>query len=62
MFSRKSRSKYLTDKIDFNKHDIGIFINDAGNMGDSSKLQGDLNFAFDKRKSKVNLHKTTSSP
>ena len=53
MFSRKSRSKYLTDTIDFNKHDIDIFINDAG---DSSKLQSDLNFAFDQRESEVNLH------
>ena len=30
--------------------------------GDSSKLQGDLNFAFDQQESEVNLHKTTSSP
>jgi len=44
MFSRKPRSKYLTDTIDFNQHDIDILINDTG---DSSKLQGDLNFAFD---------------
>ena len=29
---------------------------------DSSKLQGDLNFAFDQRESEVNLHKATSSP
>jgi hypothetical protein len=28
--------------------------------GDSSKLQGDLNFAFDQLESKVNLHKTSS--
>jgi hypothetical protein len=28
---------------------------------DSSKLQGDLNFAFDQRESEVNLHKATSS-
>jgi hypothetical protein len=28
--------------------------------GDSSKLQGDLNFAFDQRESEVNLHKATS--
>jgi hypothetical protein len=26
-FSRKSLSKYLMDTIDFNKHDIDIFIN-----------------------------------
>ena len=69
-FPRKSLSKYLlTDTIDFNKHmhDSDIFINDKwrkyadGDIG-SSKLQGDLNFAFDQRKSKVNLHKATSSP
>jgi hypothetical protein len=29
---------------------------------DYSKLQGDLNFAFDQRESEVNLHKVTSSP
>jgi hypothetical protein len=28
--------------------------------GDSSKLQGDLNFAFDLQESEVNLHKATS--
>jgi hypothetical protein len=31
-------------------------------LGDSSKLQGDLNFTFDQRESGVNLHKATSSP
>jgi hypothetical protein len=42
---------------------IGFFINDTGTTkGDSSKLQGDLNFAFDQQESEVNLHKTTSSP
>ena len=30
-------------------------------QGDSSELQGDLNFKFDQRESKVNLHKSTSS-
>jgi hypothetical protein len=30
--------------------------------GDSSKLQGNLNFTFDQRESEVNLHKATSSP
>jgi len=30
MFSRTSLSKYSTDTVDFNKHDIDIFINDAG--------------------------------
>ena len=29
--------------------------------GNYSKLQGDLTFAFDKRESKVNLHKVTYS-
>jgi hypothetical protein len=28
---------------------------------DSSKLQGDLNFAFDQRESEVNLHKVVGS-
>jgi hypothetical protein len=28
-YSRKSLSKYLLNTIDFNKHDINIFINDA---------------------------------
>ena len=30
--------------------------------GDSSKLQGYLNFAFDQREIEVNLHKATTSP
>ena len=43
--SRKSLLKNLKDMINFNKHDIDIFINDmwrryAGDIGD-------LNFAFD---------------
>ena len=67
-FPRKLLSKYLiTDTIDFNKHmhDNDIFINDKWRKyarGDSSKLQGDLNFAFDQRESEINLHKATSSP
>jgi hypothetical protein len=28
-YLRKSLSKYLMDTIDFNKHDINIFINDT---------------------------------
>jgi hypothetical protein len=37
-FSRKSLSKYLTNTIAFNKHDVDIFINGvwqkyAGNIG-----------------------------
>jgi hypothetical protein len=46
-------------------HDIDIFINDKWRKytsGDSSKLQGDFNFAFDQRENEVNLHKATSSP
>jgi hypothetical protein len=42
--------------IEFNKHDVDIFINGmwqkyAGSIayGDSSKLQGYLNFSFDQR-------------
>ena len=67
-FSRKSLSKYLMNTINFNKHDVDIFINGtwqkyAGNIGcNSSKLQGYFNFAFDQREIEVNLHKATSSP
>jgi hypothetical protein len=37
-FSRKSLSKYLMNTIDFNKHDVNIFINGTwqkytGNIG-----------------------------
>jgi hypothetical protein len=32
----------------------------AATWGDSSKLQSDLNFAFDQRESEVNLHKATT--
>jgi hypothetical protein len=45
--------KKITDTIDFNKQDINIFINDkwrkymGGDIENSSKLQGDLNFTFD---------------
>ena len=37
------------DTLDFNKHVINIFINDKWQKyaGDSSKLQGDMNFVFD---------------
>jgi hypothetical protein len=34
----------------------------AATEDDSSKLQGDLNLAFDQRESEVNLHKATPSP
>jgi hypothetical protein len=51
------------DTLDFNKHDIDMFINDMWQkyVGDSPKLQGDLNFAFDQWESEVNFHKVTSS-
>ena len=45
--------KKITDTIDFNKQNINIFINDkwrkymGGDIENSSKLQGDLNFTFD---------------
>ena len=63
-FSRKSLSKYFKDTIYFNKHNINIFKNDTWRKyaGDSSKLPGDLHFAFDQRESDVNLHKVTSLP
>jgi hypothetical protein len=43
-FSRKSLSKYLMDTLDFNKHDINIFINETWQKyaGDYSKLQDDF--------------------
>ena len=65
LLSKKITFKILNGTIDFNKHvhDIEIFINDKWRKyarGDSSKLQGDLNFAFDQRESEVSLHKATS--
>ena len=39
-FPRKYLSKYLTDTIDFNKHDINIFINDKGRK----YAGGDMNY------------------
>jgi hypothetical protein len=43
-FSRKSLSKYLMNTIEFNKHDVDIFINGtwqkyAGNIGHRVTLQ-----------------------
>jgi hypothetical protein len=59
---QESFSKYLMNTIYFNKHDVDIFINGTWQKyGDSSKLQGYLNFAFDQREIEVNLHKATSS-
>ena len=45
--------------IDFNKLDIIIFINVMWEKyaGDSLKLHGDLNLAFDQQVSEVNFHK-----
>jgi hypothetical protein len=34
----------------------------GGDIENSSKLQGDLNFTFDQWESEVNLHKATSLP
>jgi len=50
-YSRKSLSKYLTDMIDFNKHDINIFINDmwqkyAGDIGRLFKITRWLELHF----------------
>jgi hypothetical protein len=36
--------------------------NTRATQGDSSKLQGYLNFAFDQREIEVNLHEATTSP
>ena len=46
MFSRKSLSKYLTDTIDFNKHDNDIFINEAGDIGRLFKITRQLELRF----------------
>ena len=59
---RKLLSKYLTDTINFNKHVHNIDKWRKYAFGDSSKLQGDLSFAFEQRESEVNLHKATSLP
>ena len=51
-FPRKSLSKYLTDTIDFNKHDINIFINDkwrkyvGGDIGRLFKITRRLELRF----------------
>ena len=65
LLSKKISFKILSEYDNFNKHDIDIFINDKWRKyvgGDSSELQGDLNFDFDQRESEVNLHKATSLP
>jgi hypothetical protein len=38
-FSRKLLSKYLMNTIDFNKHDINIFINDTWQKNAGVKLK-----------------------
>jgi hypothetical protein len=54
-FSRKSLSKYLMNtKMACGK-------NMRATYGDSSKLHGSLNFAFDQREMEVNLHKVAFS-
>jgi hypothetical protein len=45
-FSRKSLSKYLTDKTDFNKHNINIFINDTGDIERFFKITRRLELWF----------------
>jgi hypothetical protein len=50
-FSRKSLSKYLMDKIDFNTYDIDIFINDtwqkyAGDIGRLFKITWRLELRY----------------
>jgi hypothetical protein len=54
------------DVIDFNKHDINIFIYESydtwGRHRATLKLVGVLNFAFDQWESEVNLQKVTSLP
>ena len=53
------------DATDINKHDVDIFINGTGkNMRptqeDSSKLQAELDFAFDPQESEAKPHKEIS--
>jgi len=56
-------SKKITFKILNNRYDRQVEkIRGRRHKGDSSKLQGDLNFSFDQRESEVNLHKAISSP
>ena len=52
------------NNIEFNKHDVDIFINSTWQKyaGNSSKLQDYLNFAFDQREIEVNLPNATTSP
>ena len=50
-FSRKSLSKYLMNNIEFNKHDVDIFINSpwqkyAGNIGRLFKITRLLELRF----------------
>ena len=50
-FSRKSLSKYLMNNIEFNKHDVDIFINGtwkkyAGNIGRLFKITRLLELRF----------------
>jgi hypothetical protein len=50
-FSRKTLSKYLTNTIEFNKHDVDIFINGTwqkyvGNIGRFFKITRLLELRF----------------
>jgi hypothetical protein len=50
-FSRKSLSKYLMNTIDFNKHDVSMFINGTwqkyvGNIGRLFKITRLLELRF----------------
>lgn len=57
------------ETIDFNKHDINIFINDIWQIyvvnigtGDPLKLQGNLNFTSDQQEGEFNPQKATFLP
>jgi len=46
IFKYKIIFKYLMDTIDINKHDINIFINDAGDIGRLFKITRRLELRF----------------
>ena len=59
---RKSLSKYLINTIDFNTHDIEIFIDNTwqkyeGNIRRLFKFKNYFTFAFDQQESEVNFYK-----
>ena len=49
------------DMIDFNKHDIHIFINDMLQKY-AGDIQSNLYFTFEEKESEINFHKANSSP